>query len=100
MFDSKIHQQFSLVILRSQTCISQIARDFRPILKASIVEILQFIRDDERHYSVGKAFLEHNQSPSPPIPVLKAPSIFPEAHQFLTVLSETPFFLANSAIEI
>lgn len=35
MFDSKIHQQFSIVILRSQTCISQIARDFRPIPDSS-----------------------------------------------------------------
>ena len=100
MLDPKIFKQRRVIILRSQAGISQVTRDFRPILKASIVETLQVVRYDERHYSVGKTFLKHNQSPSPPIPVLKAPSIFPEAHQVLTVLSETPFFLANSAIEI
>lgn len=33
-------------------------------------------------------------------PVRKAPSIFPEAHQFLAVLSDTLCFVANSHTEI
>lgn len=71
MLDLKICQQLCIVILRGQAGISQIARDIRPILKASIVEILQVVRYDERHYSVGQAFLEHDKPSRPSIPVLK-----------------------------
>ena len=71
MLDFKICQQLRIFILRGQAGISQIARNIRPILKTSIVKILQVVRYDERHYPVGQAFLEHDKTSRPPIPILK-----------------------------
>lgn len=71
MLDLKICQQLRIFILRGQAGISQIARDIRPILKTSIVKILQVVRYDERHYPVGQAFLEHDKTSRPSIPILK-----------------------------
>ena len=71
MLDFKICQQLCIFILRGQAGISQIARDIRPILKTSIVKILQVVRYDERHYPVGQAFLEHDKTSRPSIPILK-----------------------------
>ncbi len=69
--DSEISEQCLEVVLCSQAGVGEKARRAFPFGKPAVVEIFEFVSDDERRVCVGKALLEHDEPSDASVSVLE-----------------------------
>ena len=81
------------MILSCQAGVCEVAVDFSPVAQTSVVEKFEFIGDDEWHYLVGKAFLEHYESAYASVAVLEWVDAFELAVEVYDVVKSYGFLV-------
>lgn len=91
VLDFKVIQQGFVLILCCEAGVCQVFVDFAPVAQASVVEQLQLICDDEWHYVVCEAFLEHDESADTAVAVLERVDVFELAVEVYDVFKRYGF---------
>ena len=71
ILDLEIVQQGLVIVLGCKAGVSKVAVHVSPFPETAVVEEFEFFGDDERHDTVCKAFLEHQEPSYAPVPVLE-----------------------------